>query len=73
MLNEHGPGAVLGTIRGNIARHRGERGTGEPRRSEPEAVALLAMPLFRRLDPEQKRDLMALARSLGIFRLAIAF
>jgi hypothetical protein len=33
----------------------------------------LAMPLFRRLDPEQKRDLVALAHSLGLFRLAFAF
>jgi hypothetical protein len=33
----------------------------------------LAMPLFQRLDPEQKRDLMTLARSLGLFRLALAF
>jgi hypothetical protein len=32
-----------------------------------------AMPLLQRLNPEQKRDLMALARSLGIFSLAIAF
>jgi hypothetical protein len=29
-----------------------------------------AMPLFRRLDPEQKRDAMRLARSLGISSLA---
>jgi len=32
-----------------------------------------AMPLFRRLDPEQKRDAMRLARSLGISSLASAF
>jgi hypothetical protein len=32
-----------------------------------------AMPLFRRLDSEQKREAMALARSLGISRLASAF
>lgn len=31
-----------------------------------------AMPLFRRLDPDQKRDAMALARSLGISSLASA-
>jgi len=32
-----------------------------------------AMPLFRRLDSEQKRDAIALARSLGISSLASAF
>jgi aminopeptidase N len=32
-----------------------------------------AMPLFRRLDAEQKRDAMALARALGISSLASAF
>ena len=32
-----------------------------------------AMPLFRRLDSEQKREAMALARSLGISSLASAF
>jgi hypothetical protein len=32
-----------------------------------------AMPLFRRLDSEQKREAIALARSLGISRLASAF
>jgi hypothetical protein len=32
-----------------------------------------AMPLFRRLDAEQKRDAMRLARSLGISSLASAF
>ena len=31
-----------------------------------------AMPLFRRLDAEQKREAMALARSLGISSLASA-
>jgi len=30
------------------------------------------MPLFRRLDAEQKRDAMRLARSLGISSLASA-
>jgi hypothetical protein len=32
-----------------------------------------AMPLYHRLDAEQKRDLKALARSLGIFSLATVF
>lgn len=32
-----------------------------------------AMPLFRRLDSEQKREAIALARSLGISSLASAF
>ena len=32
-----------------------------------------AMPLFRRLDPEQKRDAMRLARALGVASLAAAF
>jgi len=32
-----------------------------------------AMPLFRRLDVEQKREAMALARALGIASLASAF
>ena len=32
-----------------------------------------AMPLFRRLDSEQKREATALARSLGISSLASAF
>jgi len=32
-----------------------------------------AMPLFRRLDAEQKREAMALARSLGIASIASAF
>jgi hypothetical protein len=33
----------------------------------------LALPLFRRLDPDQKRELVAIARSLGIVSLAVAF
>jgi hypothetical protein len=32
-----------------------------------------ALPLFQRLDPEQKRQLIAIARSLGILSLAVAF
>ena len=32
-----------------------------------------AMPLFRRLDPEQKRDAMRLARALGVASLVAAF
>ena len=32
-----------------------------------------AIPLFKRLDPEQKRDAIRLARSLGISSLAFAF
>ena len=32
-----------------------------------------AMPLFKRLDAEQKRDAIKLARSLGISSLAFAF
>src|SRR5262245_5476846 len=32
-----------------------------------------AVPLFKRLDPEQKRDAIKLARSLGISSLAFAF
>jgi hypothetical protein len=32
-----------------------------------------AMPLLRRLDPEQKRDVMRLARALGVGSLAAAF
>jgi len=32
-----------------------------------------AMPLFKRLDPEQKREAIRLARSLGISSLAFAF
>ena len=36
-------------------------------------LVVSAMPLFRRLDTEQKRDAMALARSLGVSSLASAF
>ena len=53
------------------------------RRQDAEAVTLdghalrrlvsSAMPLFRRLDTEQKREAMRLARSLGISSLASAF
>jgi hypothetical protein len=38
-----------------------------------ERLLAVAMPLFRRLDPEQKRALIAIAHSLGILSLTIAF
>ncbi|MFL5002971.1 MAG: hypothetical protein ACJ8DX_14600 [Xanthobacteraceae bacterium] len=62
---------VEATLR-DIARRRNVAATTLDDKSLKRLLAS-AMPLLRRLDPEQKRDLMALARSLGIFSLAIAF
>ena len=53
---------------------RGQNGTGATLNAGAlRRLISSAMPLFRRLDAEQKREAMALARSLGIASIASAF
>ena len=62
---------IAATLR-NIARQQNAESATLTGASLRRVVAA-AMPLFRRLDADQKRQAMALARSLGVSSLAAAF